>query len=86
VLWLRPDGESGHTYLHAGTITITNPVDAVDVIADAAIAALVRSAGGPAGVIPEIPPPRSWTRVVCAGDGPEREDDTGHPAAARHPG
>jgi hypothetical protein len=40
VLWLRPDGLPGHTFAHATTVTVANPVDAVAQIADAAVTAL----------------------------------------------
>jgi Mg-chelatase subunit ChlD len=39
VLWLRPDGP-GHTFTDTTTITVTDPVQAIDHIASAAIAAL----------------------------------------------
>lgn len=43
VLWLRPDAGDGYTYTHTTTMTVTNPVDAITVIADAAVAALAHT-------------------------------------------
>jgi uncharacterized protein with von Willebrand factor type A (vWA) domain len=40
VLWLHPQGLTGHTFDHATTITVTDPVQAVSCIADAAVTAL----------------------------------------------
>ncbi|MFG2043942.1 VWA domain-containing protein [Dactylosporangium sp. NPDC048998] len=44
VLWLHPrDQESCHTYADTTAVTVTNPVEAIDVIADAAVAALTEA-------------------------------------------
>jgi len=40
VLWLRPAGLSGHTFAHTTTITVADPVEAINQITAAAIAAL----------------------------------------------
>jgi hypothetical protein len=40
VLWLRPQGLSGHTFADATTITVADPVDAINRIADAAVTAV----------------------------------------------
>lgn len=41
VLWLHPDdSEACHTYTHTTTVAVTNPVTAINVIADAAVTAL----------------------------------------------
>jgi hypothetical protein len=40
VLWLRPAKLSGHTFDHATTITVADPVDAIAGITDAAVTAL----------------------------------------------
>ncbi|GLI03702.1 VWA domain-containing protein [Phytohabitans aurantiacus] len=40
VLWLRPDGLSGHTFGHTTTLTVANPVEAIEQICAAAITAL----------------------------------------------
>ena len=40
VLWLRPAGLSGHTFAHTTTLTVTDPIEAVAHIADAAVTAL----------------------------------------------
>jgi hypothetical protein len=42
VLWLHPDTD-GHTYTDTTTVTVTSPVEAIDVIADAAVAALTHA-------------------------------------------
>ena len=43
VLWLRPQGLSGHTFADTTTITVADPVDAIGHIADAAVTALARA-------------------------------------------
>jgi hypothetical protein len=41
VLWLHPgDSRCCHTYTHTTTVAVTNPISAIDVIADAAVTAL----------------------------------------------
>jgi hypothetical protein len=40
VLWLQPAGSAGPPFQHTTTITVTNPVDAIGHIADAAVTAL----------------------------------------------
>jgi hypothetical protein len=40
VLWLRPADLPGHTFEHTTTITVTDPVEAVESICDAAVTAL----------------------------------------------
>ena len=40
VLWLRPEGLSGHTFADTTTITVTDPIDAIRHIADAAVTAV----------------------------------------------
>ena len=40
VLWLHPAGLSGHTFTDTTTITVADPADAIDQIADAAIDAV----------------------------------------------
>ena len=42
VLWLRPADMTGHTFTDTTTVTITDPVQAINVIADAAVTALQR--------------------------------------------
>ena len=43
VLWLHPDNPFCHTYEHTTTATVTNPTEAIDVIADAAVTALTQA-------------------------------------------
>ena len=43
VLWLRPADLPGHTYHHTTTLTIADPVQAIDAIAAAAVTALERA-------------------------------------------
>lgn len=44
VLWLHPGDTSGcHTYTHTTTVTVTDPISAIDVIADAAVTALTQA-------------------------------------------
>jgi hypothetical protein len=43
VLWLRPSDLPGHTFDHTTTITVTDPVDAITHITNAALTALVRA-------------------------------------------
>ena len=40
VLWLHPQGLSGHTFADTTTITVADPVEAIRHIADAAVTAL----------------------------------------------
>lgn len=40
VLWLRPADLAGHTFTHATTLLVADPVQAIDAIADAAVTAL----------------------------------------------
>ncbi|AGZ44779.1 VWA domain-containing protein [Actinoplanes friuliensis] len=43
VLWLRPDGLPGHTFMHATTVTVADPTDAVAHIASAMVTTLERA-------------------------------------------
>ncbi len=43
VLWLRPTDSYGHTFDHTTTITVTDPVDAIARISDAATAAIANA-------------------------------------------
>jgi Mg-chelatase subunit ChlD len=40
VLWLRPEGLSGHTFTHTTTLTVASPIEAIEQIAAAALTAL----------------------------------------------
>lgn len=40
VLWLHPHGKANHTYADTTAVTVTDPVEAITVIADAAVTAL----------------------------------------------
>lgn len=40
VLWLRPEGLSGHTFDHTTTLTVASPIDAIQQIAAAAVTTL----------------------------------------------
>jgi Mg-chelatase subunit ChlD len=40
VLWLRPEGLSGHTFEHTTTLTVASPLEAIEQIAAAAVTAL----------------------------------------------
>jgi uncharacterized protein with von Willebrand factor type A (vWA) domain len=40
VLWLQPAGMPGHTFTHTTTLTVTNPIDAIDQLIAAALTAL----------------------------------------------
>jgi hypothetical protein len=56
VLWLRPLGH-GHTFADATTVTVTDPVQAIDYIAAAAVTAIQAACPTTAAATPRTEPP-----------------------------